>query len=701
MKQKYPLQWLSAVTGRAKGLVGLLVVVQTVLSVSSIAFAFVLRRIINMAVDGARGGFWASLALLMGILLGQIVLSAAGRFLSEYTSATVENRFKHRLFSALLTGDYASVAAVHSGEWMNRLTSDTTVVAGGVTQIVPGLIGMLVRLLGAVAAILWLEPRFLYILLPGGAAMMLLTYAFRKILKRLHKKIQETDGALRVFLQERLESLVIVRTFAKEEQMAQQADTLMDAHKAARMKRSNFSNLCNIGFAGAMDGAYLLGIGFCGYGILTGTMSYGNLMAIMQLVGQVQSPFANLTGYLPRYYSMLASAERLMEAEAFAPDSTETVPEEQSLHFYQTELQSLQLEHVCFTYQPPVQTEGEAPAMPVVLQDVSLTVRKGEYVVFTGPSGCGKSTLLKLLMCLYPLDSGQRFLSTKSGNQPLTSAWKSLFAYVPQGNQLLSGSIRSIVAFGDEDRAQDENAIYNALKIACADDFAEIDKLAAEHSITPVIFLDCSQEKEQLTRILKKAVAEDYEVVLAGLQFDESILQTADEMKDLLVQMDDTKSPAFLLRNKVNTEENRNLLNEHGYTELILYDASLQADMQENGKPYICYGFFKQPAYYADYISQVVTAHTMMLASFDFSTIQSGTLQISDVERFMTLTDDRKAANELRYVDLNSAFQAVADQNATRQERQESYEKYEAEQEKRIQELEEEISAIYSRWDEY
>lgn len=108
MKQKHTLQWLSAVTGRAKGLVGLLVVVQTVLSVSSIAFAFVLRRIINMAVDGVQGGFWASLALLVGILLGQIVLSATGRFLSEYTSAAVENRFKHRLFSALLTELFAS-----------------------------------------------------------------------------------------------------------------------------------------------------------------------------------------------------------------------------------------------------------------------------------------------------------------------------------------------------------------------------------------------------------------------------------------------------------------------------------------------------------------------------------------------------------------------------------------------------------------
>lgn len=179
MKQKNTLQWLSIVAGKTKLLVGVLVAIQAVLSVSSIAFAFVLRRIINMAVDGARGGFWASLALLVGILLGQIMLSAASRYLSEYTSAAVENRFKHRLFSALLTGDYASVAAVHSGEWMNRLTSDTTVVAGGVTQIVPGLIGMLVRLLGAVTAILWLEPRFLYILLPGGAAMMLLTYPDR------------------------------------------------------------------------------------------------------------------------------------------------------------------------------------------------------------------------------------------------------------------------------------------------------------------------------------------------------------------------------------------------------------------------------------------------------------------------------------------------------------------------------------------
>ena len=486
MKQKNTLQWLSIAAGKAKLLVGVLVAVQAVLSVSSIAFAFVLRRIINMAVQGASTGFRSSFVLLAGVIAAQIALGAAGRFLSEYTTTTVENRFKHRLFSALLTGDYASVTAVHSGEWMNRLTSDTTIIAGGVTQIVPGLIGMLVRLFGALAAILWLEPRFFWVLVPGGAAMLALTYGFRKILKRLHKNIQEADGTLRVFLQERLESLLIVRTFAKEQQTAAQADNLMEQHKAARMKRSNFSNLCNIGFAGAMNGAYLLGIGFCGYGILTGTMSYGNLMAIMQLVGQVQSPFANITGYLPRYYAMLASAERLMEAEAFAPDSEHPLAEEKALEFYRTKLTALRLEHASFTYQPPVRAEEAQPPMPVVLKDIDLTIRKGEYIAFTGPSGCGKSTVLKLLMCLYPLDAGSRTLETTSGTQLLTAAWRSLFAYVPQGNQLLSGTIRDIVSFGDPCKAQEDAGILRALRIACAEDFVQklekgLDTMLGEH----------------------------------------------------------------------------------------------------------------------------------------------------------------------------------------------------------------------------
>ena len=306
--------------------------------------------------------------------------------------------------------------------------------------------------------------------------MILLTYSFRKVLKSLHKDIQEADGALRVFMQERLESLLIVHTFAKEKQIVAQAAELMELHKSARLKRNNFSNFCNVGFAGAMKGAYLFGIVFCGHGILTGTMSYGNLMAIIQLIGQVQNPVANITGFLPRYYSMLASAERLMEAENFETNSRELISEKGVREFYRKDLRAIHLKDICFTYQPLVQTK-EVQVMPVVLKHIDLTIRKGEYIAFTGPSGCGKSTLLKLLMCLYPLDSGEQILETKMGTQNFTEAWRRLFAYVPQGNQLLSGTIREIVTFGDLQKENNEENIYRALQIACADEFVrKLDK---------------------------------------------------------------------------------------------------------------------------------------------------------------------------------------------------------------------------------
>ena len=98
----------------------------------------------------------------------------------------------------------------------------------------------------------------------------------------------------------------------------------MAEHQSARMKKNHFSNFCNIGFGMAMNGMRLFSVCYCGYGILLGTISYGTLTAVTQLISQIQSPFANITGYLPQYYAMTASAERLMEIEDFVNDSQQT-----------------------------------------------------------------------------------------------------------------------------------------------------------------------------------------------------------------------------------------------------------------------------------------------------------------------------------------------------------------------------------------
>ena len=453
------LHFINEVAGKSRLYIIFLLLVQMVLGISSVFYALLLRGLIDGAVAHDKAKMLTYCFLFVALVVGQIALRALLRFLEEFSKATYENAFKKRLFAGLLTHNYGAVTATHSGEWMNRLTSDTVVVAEGLATIVPGVAGMLTKMAGALVVILIMESRFAYILVPGGIFMVLLTYIFRRQLKKLHKQMQEKDGLVRVFLQEHLGSLMIVKAFGREADSLSQADECMEEHKRARMRKNHFSNVCNVGFGTVMNGAYVLGAVYGAFGIYNGTMTYGTFMAMLQLISQIQNPFANITGYLPKYFAMIASAERLMEIEGHSRD-------------YGT----FGLSHVDFTYLPPVVT-GENTAMPAVLKDYSLEIRKGEFVAFTGPSGCGKSTVLKLLMGLYTVDAGDVYGCSRS-----------MFAYVPQGNQLMSGSIRDIITFSDKNKVEDEEGIWRAVEIACADGFISeleqgIDTLLGERGL--------------------------------------------------------------------------------------------------------------------------------------------------------------------------------------------------------------------------
>lgn len=461
-QKKGPILWIwQSLAGSRLAVAGLLAV-QMMINTCVVVYSLLFRDLVDRAIGGDRDGFFLSVVALAAMTVFQITLRAVFRYLDEYTKATAENTLKQRLFRTLLGRDYAAVTAVHTGEWMNRLTSDTTVVANGVAQILPHLGGLVVRLVGAVAAIVALEPRFGMVLVPAGLAVIGLTRLLRPWLKKKHLRIQESDGALRVVLQERLDNLLIIRAYSQQDRAAQLAGDRMEDHKTARMQRLAVSNIANVGFGTAIHGLYLLGAFVCGAGILEGTITFGTMTAVLQLVSQLQGPLSGISGYLTQWHGMTASAERLMEAEGYGSDD-DLSDAEGCRNEYHRNFSAIRGENLCFAY--------EAEDRQVVMKDLNFRVGKGEFVALAGPSGCGKSTLLKLLLCLYRPDSGEIRLESGSGSRPLTGLDRGFFAYVPQGNQLMSGTIRQILAFYREEDMTREDRLWEALEVACARDF--------------------------------------------------------------------------------------------------------------------------------------------------------------------------------------------------------------------------------------
>lgn len=462
-------RWLLQTVRGKRRYVAALLVLQCILSLVSVAYSLLFRELVNNAVAGDKAAFAVFFGIVVAVTVFRLCCNALSRWLDEYTRATMSNALKHRLFGTLLRKDYAAVTGTHTGEWMNRLTSDTVVVADGLTQIIPNVGGMLIKIVGALVALVVLEPLLGVLILPAGLLLILLTRLFRPALKRLHTQIQQKDGLVRVLLQERLDNLLIVTTFSQEERSAELAEEKMDDHKNARMKRNRILNVCNLGFGVAMHGLYLLGALVCSLGIMRGTSSFGTLTAVLQLIGLLQNPFAGFSGYLSQWYSVTASAERLMEAENYSENRQgQMLTVEQCMELYHKDFAGIQADNLTFSYTDPT---GERTSA-VTIRGLNMELKKGEFVSLVGPSGCGKSTLLKLLLCLYVPDEGTiRILRNTQEDRMLTAGDRALFAYVPQGNQLMSGTIRQVVAFDDEEKMRQEAGVWDALRVACADEF--------------------------------------------------------------------------------------------------------------------------------------------------------------------------------------------------------------------------------------
>ena len=457
------MSWIFGVSGKLKLGVLLLVLLNSAISISAVAFALVLREAIDGAVSGNKMVFLKFVIILGLIMVGQIAARGVIRFLDEYVRSGMENVIKTRLYETILSRKYSAITAYHTGELLNRITNDAVVVADGFVQIIPGIIAMLVKLAGAAAVLFVLDYRFSVIFFAGGGLVLIFTTLFRRVMKKLHKDVQAADGLLRSYLSENLGSLMVLKTFGAERKSIDTSKQYMDKHRFMRMKRNKFSNICNVGFGLVMNGGYIFGLCWCSFGILHGSITYGTLSAVLQLVDQLWAPLANMTGYLPKFYGMLSSAERCMELETLEEEHVESQFSRDYCRELYKDMTAIECKNITFRYEDDI-----------ILENADIYIGKGELITIMGNSGAGKSTLLKLLLAIYEPEKGTLEIKTEKESYALTEKYRKMFAYVPQGNFLMSGNVTSAIASLDDTSADvDMDKVKAVAHIACADTFVE------------------------------------------------------------------------------------------------------------------------------------------------------------------------------------------------------------------------------------
>ncbi len=422
-------------------------------SLLSLGVTLVTKNLIDGATGGEASALWhwgSALAVL--IVVGRL-LSVASSVISVRASARFQAEMQRMITASVIGKEYAYLKSYHSGELLNRISSDVGVVKSGIMGLLPSLLRTLVSFVGATIILINFDWRFVPVIILASFVGLCITVLFRNPMKDRHKRVQEAQGKLRSSTQETLENIRIVKASSSEKRAMSQMDEHRETLVNEQLRNGRLRILMNQGMGSVFDLSWLVCQLWGCVKIFRGTFTYGSLAALIQLVGRIQAPIANAVSVISQIYGVTASTERLLEVVGL-PD------EEEGVHL--SAFDGIWLDHVNFMYDDGTDD---------VLIDANADIRKGEFVAMTGISGGGKTSLFQLLLGIYKPTSGNVSFVSNGQTIPASKGTRSLFAYVPQGNTLTSGTLRqNISAFTDQPT---EEALRAAVHAACLDELVK------------------------------------------------------------------------------------------------------------------------------------------------------------------------------------------------------------------------------------
>lgn len=453
-KKKGLGRWLfDQVKGRIPSMC-LLLLATALAAYLGVVFSLATRQIIDSAVAGQREEFLWGCVMLTAIIVVRVLCNGLGLHLNERLAADLDRDIKKNVIHKILRSDYRQISRFHSGDLLSRLNSDVTSVYSGILTILTTCASMVSSLVTAVVLLMDMAPAFTVAILCISAGIAMGTLLIQRHMKQLHKQASAAGGRVSGFFQESIENLLMVQALNVAPEIERRADLALENRWQILRRRKNVSLSMNLGASALSYAGGLITLVWCAGQLLAGQMSFGSLTAMTQLVSQLQGPMLTLPRMIPRFTSILAAGERLMEIEEIPNQADDQPGSAGELYKAMT---GIGIEDLSFAY-------DREP----VMEHVTLTIPKGGLTVIVGASGIGKSTLLKLLLDIYHPNSGQLYIEFPDSKLPISRAARSLFSYAPQGNLLLSGTLRENLLLTRPEATQAE--IQRALYVSCLDE---------------------------------------------------------------------------------------------------------------------------------------------------------------------------------------------------------------------------------------
>lgn len=424
-------------------------------TVLALAFAYLVRYLVNSASQNDKELLIYFAVILLSIIILRIILQTISSYLSEKCSIKITAALRQKAFGKILYSNFSELERYHSGDFLTRLTSDVAEIASSTVTLLPAVLGMAIQITGAIIALFTLDWIFTVIFILGAIIVGVITVFFRRKLKLYHKQSLEADSLSRGFIQESILSTLTIKAYSAENKILGESQTHLDKYYRRRMRRNKLRTVMSGTFSLLSNAGFIFALIWCGIGIINGTIDYGSMLSIILLLGQLRQPVTSFSSIMPLYYAKQASAERLYEITELPKE----ILNKKAGIKYQ-DIDSITIENLTFNY-----------GNKNVFSQACAKIRRRNIVCITGDSASGKSTLFKLLLCVYSPIEGEIFFEKDKEKLPLSANERSLFAYVPQGNFLFSGTIReNLLSFSEEDDTQEdiEEKIKTALKVACA-----------------------------------------------------------------------------------------------------------------------------------------------------------------------------------------------------------------------------------------